>query len=140
MVNDIRFKRLEKARFAGLSRDFATAYTILNVLIAQDADDVEARRLYGNLKEMEAFGDDELAKTNRMLKSARSQYRHILKIDPGNLYALFDLADQMVHFGRVRCATKLYEAFLLRHREEAPLGYDDEVAEAKAWVAQSVQR
>jgi hypothetical protein len=135
MVNDIRFKRLEKAKFAGLSRDFVAAYSLLDELLAQDSRDVEARRLYGNLCEMEAFGISSTSEARMLLKSARCHYRRILDIDAGNLYALFDMAEQMVHFGRFRCATRLYDAFLESHRERRPDGYDEELSQAREWLA-----
>lgn len=135
MRNDIRFKRLEKAKYAGLSRDFAAAYSLLDDLLVQDYRDVEALRLYGNLYEMEAFGLSSPSEARMLLKSARRHYRRILDVDAGNLYALFDMAEQMVHFERFRHAARFYEAFLESHHKRKADGYDDEISQARDWLA-----
>lgn len=134
MPNDIRFKYLERARLVGLSGDYVGAYRILEALLISRKDDVEVRRLYGNLLEADGLSESDSRLTWYKLRDARRQYREILKIDSCNLYALFDLADQMARFRRYRCAKSLYTAFLESQARTGEAGYDDEIAEASGFL------
>ena len=63
MANDLRYRRLGRAKMAGLSGDFAVAYKLMDTLLGQFPDDPEIHRLYGNILELDAFSDEILMGT-----------------------------------------------------------------------------
>ena len=134
MPDDIRFKRLEIAKLAGLSGEYVAAYRILDEMLVCNGCDVEAMRLYGNLLEMDGLGECESLAMRQKFRSARCHYREILRVDPANSYALFDLAEQMVHFRRLHYAAKLYRRFLDVQARANEGGCDDEVSAARRFL------
>src|ERR1700761_964493 len=102
MTNDLRFKRLERARLAGLVGEYEAAYQLLDVLLAHSPGDIEVRRLYGNILEMHAFFEKENLPMSAKLRCARAHYRQIIKTDPANHLAIFDLAEHFANIGKIQ--------------------------------------
>jgi len=138
MANDLRYRRLERARVAGLAGKFSVAYKGLDELLRQNPDDIEVHRLYGNVLETDAFSQDDIVPADARLKTARYHYRHILRIDSSNLFALFDLAEHFSNIGRNRAAKSLFEEFLRQSKAQNldEYEYEDELARTKAWLEQ----
>ena len=136
MVNDLRYKRLERAKLAGLAGEYEAGYQLLDVLLAQNPDDIEARRLYGNILEMHAFSEEKNLPTNARLRSARSHYRYIIRIDPANRLAIFDLAEHFANIGRIKFASGLFRRFVALCRQGACEEFADELHEAESWLEQ----
>lgn len=136
MINDLRFKRLERAKLAGLAGEYEAAYHLLDVLLAQAPDDIEARRLYGNILEMHAFSEETDLPMDARLRGARIHYRHIIKIGSGNLLAIFDLAEHFANIGRIQFAGRLFRRFAELHQQSARDEFSDELDEAESWLKQ----
>lgn len=87
----------EEAWGLSLQGHYDAALDILGGLLADDAGDLAALRLRGNVLELKAM--DLFEHSYRKLTSspdymaARQCYEAILKLDPGNIRALIDLGD-----------------------------------------------
>ena len=139
MANDLRYKRLERAKFASLTGEYSVAYKGLDELLRQNPDDIEVHRLYGNVLELDAFSNDDVVSVDTKLKAARRHYRHILSIDSSNPFALFDLAEHFSNIGRNRVASALFEEFLRQSKVQRldEHEYEDELRRTKAWLERS---
>jgi len=135
MANDLRYRRLERARAASLAGQFSVAYKWLDEILRQNPDDMEAHRLYGNALEADAFSEDDVMPADARLKAARRHYRHILSVDASNLFALFDLAEHFSNIGKNRVARALFEEFLRQSEAKNLDDYEDELARATAWLS-----
>jgi len=69
MTNDLRYRRLERARVVSLAVKFSVAYKGLDELLRQNPDDIEVHRLYGNVLETDAFSQDDIIPSDARLKA-----------------------------------------------------------------------
>jgi tetratricopeptide (TPR) repeat protein len=87
----------EEAWGLSLQGYYDAALDILGSLLADDAGDIAALRLRGNvleLKAMDLFGHSYKKLTSSPdYMAARQCYERILELDPGNVRALIDLGD-----------------------------------------------
>jgi tetratricopeptide (TPR) repeat protein len=135
MANDLRYRRLKRARVASLAGQFSVAYKGLDELLRQNPDDIEAHQLYANVLETDAFSEEDVMPTDARLKAARHHYRDILRVDSSNLFALFDLAEHFSNIGKSRVARALFEEFLRQSEAQNLDDYEDELARATAWLS-----
>ena len=68
MANDLRYRRLERARVVSLAGKFSAAYKGLDELLRQNPDDIEVHRLYGNVLETDAFSQDDIIPSDARLR------------------------------------------------------------------------
>lgn len=128
MVFSDRSETLESAKFFALSQNFKDAIHLVNLVLQNNPNDVQALCLKGNILEMQG-GCDYLNSIERVGQSAwaieaRCCYIKALEIDSANTWALRDLADNLKNSGDYEGALRLYDEliFLL---EKLPPGMSE---------------
>ena len=132
MVDDLRYKRLERAKASALNGDYKSAYSILDALHRKYPEDIEVHRLYGNVLELDAWACETTRPMDERLRSARKHYAHILRTNKHEPMAIFDLAEHFANLNKVSVARRFFAAFLMRYGNESAL--IEEVEHAQAWL------
>lgn len=127
MVDDLRYKRLTNAKSLALEGDYKAAYDILEVLHQKYPQDLEVRRLYGNVLELEAFALEVTRPMDDRLRRARKHYAFILRASKYDRVAMFDLAEHFSNINKLRVARCLFGEVLARYENDS----SDEVSRAK---------
>ncbi|WP_211444613.1 tetratricopeptide repeat protein [Collimonas humicola] len=130
-----RISKLEEAKMAALSGDYEAALRIVDLILNQFPDDIDALRLKGNTIELwisAEFDEIPTTQSNIQLSLARACYEKILSIDSKNTLALKDLADHLKDRGEKKEALILYEELISILRIDGANGRDviDELREA----------
>jgi tetratricopeptide (TPR) repeat protein len=133
MVDD-RYSRLNRAKFLAMSNSHDEAIAILNSVLADDQNDIEALRLKGNaieLRELQAFAANGTGGSfSDEFSEAGTCYEKILTVDPFNVMALIDLGTHWKNRSEIEKALKYYsQAEKLIKQRQAPDDFRDELIE-----------
>lgn len=134
-MDKYRISNLELARMSTLSGDYPAALKIIDLLIRQSPNDIDALLLKGNTLELQLSSESEQsAHYVDLLNTARACYEKVLSLDPDNSFALKDLADHYGSNGEVEKALSLYRKLIgsLNHRVSLGENVNDELEEARA--------
>jgi hypothetical protein len=135
MTDDLRYKRLQRAKLLAMSGDYEGAYSILNSLHKKYPRDIETHRLHGNVLEMDAFASEVAKPTDVRLKSARKHYAQVFRINKHDQFVLFDLAEHFSNIGKKGLAAHFFKSFLAEHEFESSLS--DEIETARSWLEEN---
>lgn len=134
MANDLRYKRLMAAKMAGLSGEYASAYSLMDTLLGQFPYDAEVHRLYGNILELDAFSEDVIRPMDSRLRKARRHYRVLMSDQDGGYFALFDFAEHFANIGRLRIAGHFFRRFVERCEGVSTAECEEELASSLDWL------
>lgn len=133
-LREQRLQQLEQARALSMECNYDSALALVETLLGERSDDVEALRLKGNILEQKALDLNEY-KRAKLTKShdyllARECYERVLRVDPRNTVALIDLGDHYKNLDAYDKAFSFYErAIDLLRSGESRVGRKNEVEE-----------
>lgn len=111
-----RIQLLESAKKESLVGNYNKAICILKKLLGNNANDIDALILNGNVLELGAFareldGSNDKNVVNDMM-AARDCYCKVLSIQPDNIRALHDLAQNYKNMGELSTAILKYKQLI----------------------------
>lgn len=117
MIMKNRFKYLEQAKSLTLAGEYQSAIEIVDDIIKDNPKDIEALRFKGNTLELQVLAeraqmDLDASADDARLATARTFYKAILEIEPDNITALKDLADNLKLSGDILSSAQVYDQLI----------------------------
>jgi tetratricopeptide (TPR) repeat protein len=130
-MDDMRYKRLEIARYLAMSGQYSKSLEIIRNLLGKYTDDIEVLRLMGNVIESCIYSNSDPNFLICSLDEAKSCYERIIYLDRANVFARIDIADLLFECGEKKEALQRYrEALELSDRMDV-----DDVEHIEARIA-----